>query len=588
MAERFLIISASMGAGHDGAARELARRLEEDGHSAEIVDFLACLPGVGRGIKRVFQFQLDKAPWSYEALYRVFFRLRSLHGPLSWLTTLLSSRHVRRHISRVGATAVVTTYPLASLVLGRERRCGRIRVPTATFVTDFGVHPLWVHPGVDANLCVHPQAAAAAAAATGKPSSAPGPLVPERFFSGLPGRDAARAKLGIPSGSAAILVVAGSWGVGDLQSTFTDLMEDGRYFPVVVCGSNEELRSNLASRATADRALVLGWTDQMPALMAACDVLLQNAGGLTCMEAFAAGLPVLTYRPIPGHGIENAVAMDQAGVAPYVRGPEELIPALERAVSFGGASSKRRGAAMFAGDAAREIITLATAVPTGTIPLSRRAVQAGRRVATSAVVAAVAYGSFTFGADAAVAHGIDVAKPAKGVPAIYVGVRLGASTAGQPGVNALLANSGVTAIVPGSLAVTDPGAIQSLRASGVNVANGGWGKTDDALDLMLPEANVARAARAISAATGSSPGYFVPASGVNGFDLSAARLIHERVVHPTAHVQAGDTTFSVSSGQVYLLDAGGTSSAQIGPTLHALEGAARRAGLRVESYSALR
>jgi UDP-N-acetylglucosamine:LPS N-acetylglucosamine transferase len=35
---------------------------------------------------------------------------------------------------------------------------------------------------------------------------------------------------------------------------------------------------------------VIGWTDQMPALMSASDAPVENAGGLTCMEAFAVGL----------------------------------------------------------------------------------------------------------------------------------------------------------------------------------------------------------------------------------------------------------------------------------------------------------
>ena len=39
-----LVLSASMGAGHDGAARAIAARLEELGHRAEVVDFLEAGP----------------------------------------------------------------------------------------------------------------------------------------------------------------------------------------------------------------------------------------------------------------------------------------------------------------------------------------------------------------------------------------------------------------------------------------------------------------------------------------------------------------------------------------------------------------
>lgn len=47
--------------------------------------------------------------------------------------------------------------------------------------------------------------------------------------------------------------------------------------------------------------MALGWQPDMPGLMAAVTALVDNAGGQTCQEAFAAGV-LVTYRPIPGHG----------------------------------------------------------------------------------------------------------------------------------------------------------------------------------------------------------------------------------------------------------------------------------------------
>jgi UDP-N-acetylglucosamine:LPS N-acetylglucosamine transferase len=72
----------------------------------------------------------------------------------------------------------------------------------------------------------------------------------------------------------------------------------------------------------------LGWVDDMPALLRACDVVVQNAGGLSSLEAMAAGLPVVTHRPVPGHGLTNAEALDAAGLATWVRRPHLLAPVL--------------------------------------------------------------------------------------------------------------------------------------------------------------------------------------------------------------------------------------------------------------------
>jgi UDP-N-acetylglucosamine:LPS N-acetylglucosamine transferase len=37
-----------------------------------------------------------------------------------------------------------------------------------------------------------------------------------------------------------------------------------------------------------------------------------------------AGLPAVTYRPIPGHGRANAGVLDAAGLAPWAHDPEQL------------------------------------------------------------------------------------------------------------------------------------------------------------------------------------------------------------------------------------------------------------------------
>jgi hypothetical protein len=51
----------------------------------------------------------------------------------------------------------------------------------------------------------------------------------------------------------------------------------------------------------------------MPDLMAASDLLIQNAGGVTCLEAFSIGLPVVMFDPLPGHGEDNARHMARHG-----------------------------------------------------------------------------------------------------------------------------------------------------------------------------------------------------------------------------------------------------------------------------------
>jgi UDP-N-acetylglucosamine:LPS N-acetylglucosamine transferase len=116
------------------------------------------------------------------------------------------------------------------------------------------------------------------------------------------------------------LLAAGSLGLGNLVGTVRDVTAAG-FVALVLCGRNEALRRRVAARPGT---VALGWRTDVHSLLQVADVLVQNAGGLSCTEALVAGLPTVTYRPIPGHGRANAQVMHDAGLAPWARTPAEL------------------------------------------------------------------------------------------------------------------------------------------------------------------------------------------------------------------------------------------------------------------------
>jgi UDP-N-acetylglucosamine:LPS N-acetylglucosamine transferase len=58
--------------------------------------------------------------------------------------------------------------------------------------------------------------------------------------------------------------------------------------------------------------------------MATSACVVQNAGGFTSLEALASGVPVITDRPIPGHGEANSANLEKAGLVPWARTADEL------------------------------------------------------------------------------------------------------------------------------------------------------------------------------------------------------------------------------------------------------------------------
>ena len=122
-----------------------------------------------------------------------------------------------------------------------------------------------------------------------------------------------------------MLVVGGSCGIGDLERTAREVAATGLAVPVVLCGRNDRLRARVAA---SGHAVALGWVDDVPGLLGAVDAVVQNAGGFTSLETLAAGVPVLSYRCIAGHGETNARTLDAAGLVPWARSRPELSPLL--------------------------------------------------------------------------------------------------------------------------------------------------------------------------------------------------------------------------------------------------------------------
>jgi UDP-N-acetylglucosamine:LPS N-acetylglucosamine transferase len=343
MQNQIVVLSASIGAGHDGAATEITRRLRTSGFAVRRADFLDLLPaGWGRALRQTYARQLAYAPASWGWLLDAAARPGATRSA-SWLCTRAAHSRLLALTGPVPA-AVISTYPLATQVLGRLRLAGQLHAPVVAVLTDPSVHPLCVAPGIDLHLAPNEEAAATVRTVHGLPAAANAPIVDPAF---RPARDAAevlaaRRRHGLPLDTPLALVVAGSWGVGDIDATVRDLNAAAEAIPVVVCGRNTALRRRLAATG---RAIALGWVDDMPSLLRAADVVVHNAGGLSSLEALASGIPLVSYRCLPGHGMANAAALQRLGLSAWPRTPPELPAALA-------AGSRLRSVAGFAGLAA--------------------------------------------------------------------------------------------------------------------------------------------------------------------------------------------------------------------------------------------
>lgn len=332
-APRVLVVSGSMGAGHDGAARELVRRLRGRGADTVSHDFLDALPPVHRPLLKGWHtFTARHTP----RLFDWADRGQERESVVRELTRRVC-RTARREVARWAAggfDAAVSVFPLATQTLGMLRADGELGTPVVCCLTDPAPNRLWVHPGVDLYLTVFEATAVEAAERYGVTMSVGGPLVAAAFRRPVDEtvRRAVRQRLGVPPGRLMVLMVAGALGSGEVMASVAAVRDVPGTAAVVLCGRNDRLRRKAAR---LPGVVALGWCDDVPQLMAAAEVLVHNAGGLSLTEALVAGLPAVSYQVLAGHGRQNAVTLARAGLVPWPRTPGELADALHRQASRG-------------------------------------------------------------------------------------------------------------------------------------------------------------------------------------------------------------------------------------------------------------
>jgi processive 1,2-diacylglycerol beta-glucosyltransferase len=335
---RVLILTASVGEGHDLPARTLAEQLRTEAPGTEVV-IEDGLVAMGRGLKFVNEGGASVFFYRFQWIWDAAFWLSSGFAPtrraVQALVRALGSRGVRRLVRRVEPDIVVSVYPLTTEVLGGLRRRGRLQVPAVGAITDLAMMHWWAAPGIDLHLVIHPDVIAEVRAIAGQATEIEvvrGLTRPE--FSGPCDPVSARSALDLPQAGKIVLVSGGGWGVGDLETAADEALRLDVALVVCLCGRNDALRERLARRyASEPRVRVVGFTEHMSEWMAAADALIHSTGGLTVLEAYVRGCPTISFGWGRGHIRVHNKAFRRFGFADVATTKPELVAALTRALA---------------------------------------------------------------------------------------------------------------------------------------------------------------------------------------------------------------------------------------------------------------
>ena len=323
---RVLLLSATSGAGHVRAAQALEKAfLARSDCEVEHIDAL-------QHVSRLFQRAYDKA---YISMVR---RAPELMGVLyertdqPWLhqrrrlaLDRLNTGPMIHLLKRVQPDLCVATHFLPAEIIAWLIAKRKLRARNAIVVTDYDVHAMWLCRTVD-RYYVAIDEAAEYLARIGVPRvklRVTGiPIDP--LFAVPMNRSDARKQLGLDPNATVILISAGGYGIGPVEQLVKDLLALQRPWQIVaIAGKSEKTRKRLEELAReagkllsgAPRLCPVGFTTEMDKYMAAADLMVGKAGGLTTSEALARGLPMALIEPIPGQEGRNADHLLEAGAA---------------------------------------------------------------------------------------------------------------------------------------------------------------------------------------------------------------------------------------------------------------------------------
>ena len=338
-----LLVSGALGMGHEITAQTCAAALEARGWSTRTVDAMRLLGRRGgRAGERAFRAMLA-VPGFYDGFH--FAALRPGTRP-----ALLADAVARRqlvpkltgYLDAHPADLVISVFATGASAI--SALAGRYPAMThMVFCTDATPHRLWVHPNVDLYLVTSQVAECAVRRFQpwARVHVMPPPVRPA--FYTPPTQAEARDRLGIPGQARCVLLMSGGWGLGPVADAAAALGNAGLYV-LAVAGRNVSLAAALrAVQERQPRVRAFGFSDRIPELMAAADLVITSSGD-TCTEARVVGRHLLVVDVVPGHGRDNLQHELELGNANVTSATSEdivanALAALEVAGSTGHAAS---------------------------------------------------------------------------------------------------------------------------------------------------------------------------------------------------------------------------------------------------------
>ena len=329
--KKILIFYGSYGGGHLSAARSIKEYIDTNYKDTETC-MVDCIEYINKALNKVttkaYSEMAKNAQWMWK---RVYYGAES--GPFSKIndkTQNLMSIKLNKILQTYKPDLIISTHPFSSHMCAILKKKKKINTKIATIITDYAPHSQWLmhsvyidyffvaHDGMKEDLLKR--------GIKEKQIKVTGIPLSNRFLAHY-NKEKILSEFNLSPDKRTVLFFAGGeQGLGK-DRIFNMLKSIIETFPnlqvIAISGKNQKVKQqfdNLVSKTNSDETVkVLKYTNKIPELMSASDLVITKPGGLTTTESLASGLPIIVINPIPGQEEENAEFLEQKGVAIWIR-----------------------------------------------------------------------------------------------------------------------------------------------------------------------------------------------------------------------------------------------------------------------------
>lgn len=337
-AQKILVCSAGFGEGHNTAARNLCAALQSLAPGEvepQFTDILATRhPRTDRVLRQGYVTMMNRTPRLWAAVYKMFDSTSLMEMNMLAFVTL--RRALTALLERERPVAVVSTYPLYGYLLDDiARRGGPSTFLRVMVVTDsISINTVWHRCSTDF-FSVPNEDTAAVLRQQGVPDEQIRVLgFPVNAVFAQPGALPPRADVAGPDGRRVFYMI--NAGKQMAPEVVRHLLELEDVALTIGVGRDQDLRATVERLVSGHGHVrrpveVIGWSNEMPALLASHHLVISKAGGATTQEAIAASCPMVVSQIAPGQEEGNAQLLVDNRAGCLATTPAEISGAVKRA-----------------------------------------------------------------------------------------------------------------------------------------------------------------------------------------------------------------------------------------------------------------